>query len=88
MEGTKFEKATIGEKVSAFLNSRRVIFTSVLVVAVVAIVVYAVSATLITKSNEKGLESIDGITYMTDERYNRGDSKAISLTNRWVGNAE
>lgn len=63
MEGTKFEKATIGEKVSNFLNSRRVIFTSVLVVAVVAVVVYAVSATLITKSNEKGLESIDGITY-------------------------
>ena len=53
MEGTKFERATIGEKVSTFLNSRRVIFTSVLVVAVVAVVVYAVSATLITKSNEK-----------------------------------
>ena len=63
MEGTKFERATIGEKVSTFLNSRRVIFTSVLVVAVVAVVVYAVSATLITKSNEKGLASIDGITY-------------------------
>ena len=63
MEGTKFEKATIGEKVSNFLNSRRVIFTSVLVVAVVAVVVYAVSATLVTKSNEKGLETIDGITY-------------------------
>lgn len=32
-------------------------------------------------SNDLHVLAIDGITYMTDERYRRGDSKNISLTN-------
>lgn len=63
MEGRKFEKASIGEKLSVFLDSRKVIFSSVLIIAIVALIAYAVSAAVVVKSNEKGLATIDGITY-------------------------
>lgn len=33
------------------------------------------------KSNNLDILGVDGITYLTDERYKRGDSKTISLTN-------
>lgn len=33
------------------------------------------------KSRKLDMLCIDGITYLTDERYNRGDSKTVSLTN-------
>ena len=59
----KIERATVGEKVSSYVEARGKILIAILVVLVVAIVSYVVCTTVISKSNEKGLSALDAIEY-------------------------
>jgi tetratricopeptide (TPR) repeat protein len=67
MSEKKFDKATAGEKLSGFLTRNRIPVLTIGILLIAAIVVYAVTVTVITKVDEKGLAAVDMITYqLTD----------------------
>lgn len=59
----KFEKITIGEKISVYLESWRTALVALLVIAVAALIAYAVTVTVLSKGDEKGLAAVDAISY-------------------------
>lgn len=63
MEEKKFEKTTVSEKLSIFVEGRRVVFIAVLVAAVLALIGFAVFTLTKNGSVEKNLSKIDQITY-------------------------
>ena len=58
----KFEKITIGEKISVYLESWRTALVALLVIAVAALIAYAVTVTVLSKGDEKGLAAVDAIS--------------------------
>jgi tetratricopeptide (TPR) repeat protein len=63
MAGKISEKRSASESLDGFLTNYRVAVVSVVTVFVVAILVYGIVITVLTKSAEKGLSEIDMITY-------------------------
>lgn len=74
----KFEKATVGEKVAGYVETRQKVLFSVLVAVVAAVVVFAVAVTVKTKNAEKGLSAIDLISYTLTENSSSLDDEALA----------
>lgn len=63
-----FEKATVGEKISNYVENRQNVLIAILAVVVAAVIAYTVAVTVTSKANTKGLAAIDTISYvMTQE---------------------
>ena len=63
-----FEKATVGEKISNYVENRQNVLIAILAVVVAAVIAYTVAVTVASKANTKGLAAIDTISYvMTQE---------------------
>lgn len=75
MAENRFNKETAADKVSGYLSRNRVPVVVVAVVVIAAILAYAVTMTVITKTNESGLSKIEGITYALTK-----DSSALADT--------
>ena len=54
----KFEKAAIGEKLSAYIESWRTILLIVLIAAVLGVAAYSIAVTVISKSDKNGISAI------------------------------
>lgn len=68
-----FEKTTVVEKVSNYVENRRKIFLSILSVVIVLIVAYVTVVSINSKAIEKGLSLIDSVSYVLTK-----DSKDLS----------
>ena len=63
-----FEKATVGEKISNYVENRQNVLIAILAVVVAAVIAYTVAVTVTSKANTKGIAAIDTISYvMTQE---------------------
>lgn len=63
----QFEKATVGEKVAGYVETRRKVLIAVLVVVVVAIGAFALVSGITTTSAKKGISALDAISYALTE---------------------
>ena len=59
----KFEKATAGERLSQFMLRHRMPIIVSLVVVIAAIVVYGISAAVVSSSRAKGISFVDTVEY-------------------------
>ena len=59
----KFEKAAIGEKLSAYIESWRTILLIVLIAAVLGVAAYSIAVTVISKTDKDGIAAVDTISY-------------------------
>ena len=63
----QFEKATVGEKVAGYVETRRKVLITVLVVVIVAIGAFALVTGITTSSAKKGISALDAISYALTE---------------------
>ncbi|MGP1369420.1 MAG: tetratricopeptide repeat protein [Treponema sp.] len=78
----KFEKATIGEKLSAYIESWRTILLIVLIAAVLGVAAYSIAVTVISKSDKNGISAIDTISYnLSNESSSLSDEELDSRRN-------
>lgn len=84
----KFEKATVGERLSNFFLSYRKILITVVSVILAFVICYGIAVAVISKTSKSGLEDIDSIAYIMtkdsvdlseEELENRRKTALVSL---------
>ena len=80
-----FEKATVGEKISNYVENRQNVLIAILAVVVAAVIAYTVAVTVTSKANTKGLAAIDTISYvMTQESASLSEEELEMRRNKAV----
>ena len=76
-----FEKASVGEKIAGYVDSRKKILIALVVVVVVAIAAFALFTGITSSAAKKGLSAIDKISYTLTE--NSSDLSDEALQTSW-----
>ena len=77
-----YEEMTASKKLAAFIEKRKTVFITVLIVLVCLIAGYVIFASVANNNKAKGLQAIDEITYeMTDKSSDLSDAEIASRLN-------
>ncbi len=73
-----FEKASVGEKIAGYVDSRKKILIALVVVVVVAIAAFALFTGITSSAAKKGLSAIDKISYTLTENSSDLSDEALA----------
>ena len=77
-----YEEMTASKKLAAFIEKRKTVFITVLIVLVCLLAGYVIFASVANNNKAKGLQAIDEITYeMTDKSSDLSDAEIASRLN-------
>ena len=77
-----YEEQTASKKLAGFIEKRKTVFITILIVLVCLLIGYVIAASIANSNKEKGLQAIDEITFeMTDKSSGISDAEVTARLN-------